>query len=171
MCKIVDKIKPGSVRNIAKINAALTTSKSCCLKVSFSVRNDKTVVQLQPAQFQDDLKEAVRGGKCQNGRVKCAVRWAGWSRWWGESQRNSNTTSTHPSSIYIGCTEQTHNQIETHGHTVRHSKINAVRTTMIPLHYLHTGPPSHTRLPHCPLHGSSVEVVITKANISCSLCF
>lgn len=113
----------------------------------------------------------MRGGECQNGRVNYAVRWAGWSHWWGESHWHCNTTYIHPSSIYIGCTEQTHNQIETHGHTVRHSKINAVRTTMIPLHYLHTGPPSHTCLPHCPLHGSSVEVVITKANISCSLCF
>lgn len=41
---------------------------------------------------------------------------------------------------------------------------------MIPLHYLHTGPPSCACLPHCPLHCFSMEVVITKANISCSLC-
>lgn len=55
-------------------------------------------------------------------------------------------------------------------HTVEHSEINIVRATMIPLHYLHTGPPSHARFLHCPLHCFSVEVVITKANISFSLC-
>lgn len=42
---------------------------------------------------------------------------------------------------------------------------------MIPLHYLHTGPPSCACLPHCPLRCFSMEVVITKANISCSSCF
>lgn len=57
----------------------------------------------------------------------------------------------------------------THRHTVERSKINTVRATMIPLHYLHTGPPSCACLPHCPLHCFSVEVVITKANISFSL--
>lgn len=41
---------------------------------------------------------------------------------------------------------------------------------MIPLHYLHTGPPSCARFLHCPLQCFSVEVVITKANISFSLC-
>lgn len=61
----------------------------------------------------------------------------------------------------------THSDRDTH--TVRHSKINAVRATMIPLHYLHTGPPSCARLPHCPLHCFSIEVVITKANILLSV--
>jgi len=64
----------------------------------------------------------------------------------------------------------THTHTHTHRNTVEHSKINAVRATMIPLHYLHTGPPSCARLPHCPLHCFSMEVVITKTNISCTLC-
>lgn len=73
----------------------------------------------EPPHFQDRLKDAVRGGECQNGRVKYAVRWAGGSHWWGESQWQWNTTSVHPSTIDVCCTEQTHNQIETHGHTLR----------------------------------------------------
>lgn len=60
--------------------------------------------------------------------------------------------------------------MHTRAHCVEHSKINAVRTTMIPLHYLHTGPPSCACLPHCPPLLLCVEVVITKANNSFSLC-
>lgn len=75
------------------------------------------------------------------------------------SRRQRTTTSIHLGSTY---THRRHTQT----HTVGHSEINTVRVTMIPLHYLHTGPPSCARLLHCPLHCFSVEVVITKANIS-----
>lgn len=100
---------------------------------------------------------------CQVGRTVLLVRW--------ESIALYHDLRTPQQYIHtVCCTECTHNQIETHTHIVEHSKINAVRATMIPLHYLHTGPPSCACLPHCPLHCFSMEVVITKANISCSLC-
>lgn len=73
------------------------------------------------------------------------------------------TISVHPRSISICCTEHTYNQIEIHTCTVRHSKINTVRAAMIPLYYLHAGPPSCTCLPHSPFQCFSTEVVITKA--------
>lgn len=62
-----------------------------------------------------------------------------------------------PASISICCPEHTHIQTDTqethtHTHRVRQSKINTVRATMIPLHYLHVGPPSCTCLPLSPLH-------------------
>lgn len=122
----------------------------------------------EAAEFEDCLQGAGRGGNCQHGRIKCAGRWAGLT---GRARVNGIAPRPpYTPAVYICCTEHTHNLIETHTHTVEHSKINAVRATMIPLHYLHTGPPSCARLPHCPLHCFSMEVVITKANISCSLC-
>lgn len=93
------------------------------------------------------------------------------SSWWFPGWTRVVDTVPQPpcisNCIYICCI---HTKLQTHMHTVEHCEISAVRATMIPRHYLHTGPPSCACLPHCPLHCFSVEVVITKANISFSLC-
>lgn len=107
----------------------------------------------------------MRGGNCQNSWINCQV-----GRMVSLVGREATAVYRvfHPPRQYIQMLQRA--QMHMHTQTVEHSKINTVRATMIPLHYLHTGPPSCTCLPHCPLHCFSMEVVITKANISCSLC-
>lgn len=63
--------------------------------------------------------------------------------------------------------QRSHTHTHTHSHTIRHSKINTVRATMIPLHYLRTGASFVHLLASLSLPCISMEVVITKANISC----